>query len=245
MRRWFGQKKIVKKKKKKIYRIFLISWWFINVHFFSTSCNLDKLHSAGASHWFITQTLHPGTCPGFHILFCLMEWRQHAQKCFFLFKKKSLAIALSEITYHTHSAFIPVGFSICPKAICEDQARLNLLSFQLFNRVTDENAKRSELHLVGMICFSSKHYSAFAYHTKSSKWMFFDDATVKEVRNLPINLLDPCLEIRLPLQALVSPFFLCVCPCVCVRLCLCVSVWVCFFPLPDRIQMERCSFQMY
>lgn len=127
-------------------------------------------------------------------------------------EKKSLAIVLSAITYHTHSAFIPVGFSICPKAICEDQAPLNLLSFQLFNRVTDENAKRSELHLVGMICFSSKHYSAFAYHTKSSKWMFFDDATVKEVRNLPINLLDPCFEIRLPLQALVSPF-LCVCLC--------------------------------
>ncbi|XP_072318350.1 inactive ubiquitin carboxyl-terminal hydrolase 53 isoform X2 [Eucyclogobius newberryi] len=57
--------------------------------------------------------------------------------------------------------------------------RLNLTG--LFNRVTDENAKRSELHLVGMICFSSKHYSAFAYHTKSSKWMFFDDATVKEI----------------------------------------------------------------
>lgn len=63
--------------------------------------------------------------------------------------------------------------------------------FQLFNRVTDENAKRSELHLVGMICFSSKHYSAFAYHTKSSKWMFFDDATVKEVRNSAVNLLNP------------------------------------------------------
>ena len=59
---------------------------------------------------------------------------------------------------------------------------IKLALFQLFNRVTDENAKRSELHLVGMICFSSKHYSAFAYHTKSSKWMFFDDATVKEVR---------------------------------------------------------------
>ncbi|XP_057699086.1 inactive ubiquitin carboxyl-terminal hydrolase 53 isoform X2 [Corythoichthys intestinalis] len=57
--------------------------------------------------------------------------------------------------------------------------RLNLCG--LFNRVTDENAKQSELHLVGMICFSSKHYSAFAYHTKSSKWMFFDDATVKEI----------------------------------------------------------------
>ena len=57
-----------------------------------------------------------------------------------------------------------------------------VLSSQMFNRVTDDNAKRSELHLVGMICFSSKHYSAFAYHSKSCKWVFFDDATVKEVR---------------------------------------------------------------
>uniref|UniRef100_A0A3P8TJJ0 Ubiquitin specific peptidase 53b n=1 Tax=Amphiprion percula TaxID=161767 RepID=A0A3P8TJJ0_AMPPE len=65
--------------------------------------------------------------------------------------------------------------------------RLNLCG--LFNRVTDENAKRSELHLVGMICFASKHYSAFAYHTKSSKWMFFDDATVKEVRPSAVKAL--------------------------------------------------------
>lgn len=56
-----------------------------------------------------------------------------------------------------------------------------LFSFQLFYRVTDENAKRRELHLVGMICYSSRHYLAFAYHSKSSKWVFFDDATVKEV----------------------------------------------------------------
>lgn len=53
--------------------------------------------------------------------------------------------------------------------------------FQLFYRVTDENAKKRELHLVGMICYSSRHYLAFAYHSKSSKWVFFDDATVKEV----------------------------------------------------------------
>lgn len=77
--------------------------------------------------------------------------------------------------------------------------------FQLFNRVTDENAKRSELHLVGMICFSSKHYSAFAYHTKSSKWMFFDDATVKEVRDSDINLLYPFSEVHyLPLRVTCS-----------------------------------------
>ncbi|XP_072481460.1 inactive ubiquitin carboxyl-terminal hydrolase 53 isoform X2 [Notamacropus eugenii] len=51
----------------------------------------------------------------------------------------------------------------------------------LFYRVTDENAKTSELHLVGMICYTSRHYCAFAFHTKSSKWVFFDDANVKEV----------------------------------------------------------------
>uniref|UniRef100_F7GAR0 Ubiquitin specific peptidase 53 n=1 Tax=Monodelphis domestica TaxID=13616 RepID=F7GAR0_MONDO len=51
----------------------------------------------------------------------------------------------------------------------------------LFYRVTDESAKTSELHLVGMICYTSRHYCAFAFHTKSSKWVFFDDANVKEV----------------------------------------------------------------
>ncbi|XP_061627704.1 inactive ubiquitin carboxyl-terminal hydrolase 53 isoform X1 [Phyllopteryx taeniolatus] len=70
--------------------------------------------------------------------------------------------------------------------------RLNLCG--LFNRVTDENAKRTELHLVGMICFSSKHYSAFAYHTKSSKWMFFDDATVKEIGSKWKDVASKCVR---------------------------------------------------
>ncbi|XP_061572903.1 inactive ubiquitin carboxyl-terminal hydrolase 53 [Cololabis saira] len=70
--------------------------------------------------------------------------------------------------------------------------RLNLCG--LFNRVTDETAKRSELHLVGMICFSSKHYSAFAYHTKSSKWMFFDDATVKEIGSKWKDVASKCIR---------------------------------------------------
>ncbi|XP_031727280.1 inactive ubiquitin carboxyl-terminal hydrolase 53 isoform X3 [Anarrhichthys ocellatus] len=70
--------------------------------------------------------------------------------------------------------------------------RLNLCG--LFNRVTDENAKQSELHLVGMICFSSKHYSAFAYHTKSSKWMFFDDATVKEIGSKWKDVASKCVR---------------------------------------------------
>lgn len=59
---------------------------------------------------------------------------------------------------------------------------VHLSVVQLFYRVTDEHAKRAELHLVGMICYTSRHYCAFTFHTKSSKWIFFDDATVKEVK---------------------------------------------------------------
>ncbi|CAL8332799.1 unnamed protein product [Lota lota] len=70
--------------------------------------------------------------------------------------------------------------------------RLNLSG--MFNRVTDDNAKRSELHLVGMICFSSKHYSAFAYHSKSCKWVFFDDATVKEIGSKWKDVASKCIR---------------------------------------------------
>jgi len=59
---------------------------------------------------------------------------------------------------------------------------------QLFYRVMDEHAKKGELLLVGMICYSSRHYCAFAFHTRSSKWVFFDDATVKEVRRCALVL---------------------------------------------------------
>ena len=52
---------------------------------------------------------------------------------------------------------------------------------QLFFRVTDDRAKQSELYLVGMICYYGKHYSTFFFQTKIRKWMYFDDAHVKEV----------------------------------------------------------------
>ncbi|KAG5286330.1 hypothetical protein AALO_G00013650 [Alosa alosa] len=64
----------------------------------------------------------------------------------------------------------------------------------LFYRVTDENAKRCDLHLVGMICYSSRHYSAFAYHSKSSKWVFFDDATVKEIGSKWKDVASKCMR---------------------------------------------------
>ncbi|XP_057561451.1 inactive ubiquitin carboxyl-terminal hydrolase 53 isoform X3 [Hippopotamus amphibius kiboko] len=64
----------------------------------------------------------------------------------------------------------------------------------LFYRVTDENAKNSELHLVGMICYTSRHYCAFAFHTKSSKWVFFDDANVKEVGTRWKDVVSKCIR---------------------------------------------------
>ncbi|XP_066517613.1 inactive ubiquitin carboxyl-terminal hydrolase 53 isoform X2 [Hoplias malabaricus] len=64
----------------------------------------------------------------------------------------------------------------------------------LFYRVTDENAKKRDLHLVGMICYSSRHYLAFAYHSKSSKWVFFDDATVKEIGSKWKDVASKCIR---------------------------------------------------
>ncbi|XP_029115011.1 inactive ubiquitin carboxyl-terminal hydrolase 53 isoform X2 [Scleropages formosus] len=65
---------------------------------------------------------------------------------------------------------------------------------ELFCRVTDENARQSELLLVGMICYSSRHYCAFAYHTKTARWVFFDDATVKEVGAKWKDVVSKCIR---------------------------------------------------
>ncbi|XP_036451936.1 LOW QUALITY PROTEIN: inactive ubiquitin carboxyl-terminal hydrolase 53 [Colossoma macropomum] len=64
----------------------------------------------------------------------------------------------------------------------------------LFYRVTDEHAKKIDLQLVGMICYSSRHYCSFAFHTKSSKWVFFDDATVKEVGTRWKDVVTKCIR---------------------------------------------------
>nr|XP_021516749.1 inactive ubiquitin carboxyl-terminal hydrolase 53 isoform X2 [Meriones unguiculatus] len=67
----------------------------------------------------------------------------------------------------------------------------------LFYRVTDESATDSELHLVGVICYTSRHYCAFAFHTKSSKWVFFDDAHVKEVGTRWKDVVSKCIRCHL------------------------------------------------
>ncbi|XP_019389588.1 PREDICTED: inactive ubiquitin carboxyl-terminal hydrolase 53 isoform X2 [Crocodylus porosus] len=64
----------------------------------------------------------------------------------------------------------------------------------LFYRVTDEQAKNAELYLVGMICYASRHYCAFAFHTKSCKWVLFDDANVKEVGTKWKDVVSKCIR---------------------------------------------------
>uniref|UniRef100_A0A3P9A8V7 USP domain-containing protein n=1 Tax=Esox lucius TaxID=8010 RepID=A0A3P9A8V7_ESOLU len=64
----------------------------------------------------------------------------------------------------------------------------------LFYRVTDEHAKKGDLLLVGMICYSSRHYCAFAFHTKTAKWVFFDDATVKEIGSKWKDVATKCIR---------------------------------------------------
>ncbi|GAA6078605.1 inactive ubiquitin carboxyl-terminal hydrolase 54a isoform X1, partial [Tachysurus ichikawai] len=51
----------------------------------------------------------------------------------------------------------------------------------LFSRVTEEKARKAELYLVGMVCYYGRHYSTFFFQTKIRKWMYFDDAHVKEI----------------------------------------------------------------
>ncbi|XP_012881051.1 PREDICTED: inactive ubiquitin carboxyl-terminal hydrolase 54 [Dipodomys ordii] len=61
-------------------------------------------------------------------------------------------------------------------------------------RVTDDRAKQSELYLVGMICYYGKHYSTFFFQTKIRKWMYFDDAHVKEIGPKWKDVVTKCIK---------------------------------------------------
>ncbi|XP_062984960.1 inactive ubiquitin carboxyl-terminal hydrolase 54 [Elgaria multicarinata webbii] len=64
----------------------------------------------------------------------------------------------------------------------------------LFFRVTDDKAKQCELYLVGMICYYGKHYSTFFFQTKIRKWMYFDDAHVKEIGPKWKDVVTKCIK---------------------------------------------------
>ncbi|XP_058882260.1 inactive ubiquitin carboxyl-terminal hydrolase 54-like isoform X2 [Acipenser ruthenus] len=64
----------------------------------------------------------------------------------------------------------------------------------LFYRVTDDKAKQLELYLVGMVCYYGKHYSTFFFQTKIRRWMYFDDAHVKEIGPKWKDVVSRCIK---------------------------------------------------
>ncbi|XP_050504600.1 uncharacterized protein LOC126883291 isoform X2 [Diabrotica virgifera virgifera] len=52
----------------------------------------------------------------------------------------------------------------------------------VFNTVVDSRWAELSVHnLVGVVTYYGKHYSTFFFHTKLRVWIYFDDATVREV----------------------------------------------------------------
>ncbi|CAL9699330.1 unnamed protein product [Knipowitschia caucasica] len=64
----------------------------------------------------------------------------------------------------------------------------------LFYRVTEDRARQAELYLVGMVCYYGKHYSTFFFQTKLRKWMYFDDAQVKEIGPKWKDVVSRCIK---------------------------------------------------
>lgn len=55
--------------------------------------------------------------------------------------------------------------------------------FQVFHSVmTEDGSKLPKLNLSALVCYYGKHYSTFVFHSKLKVWIYFDDATVREVR---------------------------------------------------------------
>jgi hypothetical protein len=70
------------------------------------------------------------------------------------------------------------------------------ISFQLFNFVKDGDARHTNYQLMGIVCYYGKHYSTFMWHTKSKSWVYFDDATVKDMGRNFQDVIDKCCKGR-------------------------------------------------
>lgn len=64
---------------------------------------------------------------------------------------------------------------------------------EMFHSVVDSRwAATVTHHLVGMVTYYGKHYSTFFYHTKLGVWIYFDDATVREIGPHWKQVVDKC-----------------------------------------------------
>uniref|UniRef100_H3C4C9 USP domain-containing protein n=1 Tax=Tetraodon nigroviridis TaxID=99883 RepID=H3C4C9_TETNG len=64
----------------------------------------------------------------------------------------------------------------------------------LFSRVVEEKARRSELYLVGVVCYYGRHYSTFFFQTRIRRWIYVDDAQVKEIGPRWRDVVSRCIK---------------------------------------------------
>lgn len=63
----------------------------------------------------------------------------------------------------------------------------------VFQSVVDDRwAQHTQHQLVGVVTYYGKHYSTFFYHTKLRVWIYFDDATVREIGPHWEQVVDKC-----------------------------------------------------
>ncbi|XP_066988927.1 uncharacterized protein DDB_G0290301 isoform X1 [Macrobrachium rosenbergii] len=63
----------------------------------------------------------------------------------------------------------------------------------VFQSVIDDAwAQHTQHQLVGVVTYYGKHYSTFFYHTKLRVWIYFDDATVREIGPHWEQVVDKC-----------------------------------------------------
>ncbi|XP_077999555.1 uncharacterized protein LOC144452346 isoform X2 [Glandiceps talaboti] len=62
----------------------------------------------------------------------------------------------------------------------------------VFQGVFDDRAHKSILYLVGIVTYYGKHYSTFFFHTKLRVWIYFDDATVREIGKSWSDVVEKC-----------------------------------------------------
>ncbi|GFN82038.1 inactive ubiquitin carboxyl-terminal hydrolase 54 [Plakobranchus ocellatus] len=71
-----------------------------------------------------------------------------------------------------------------------------ILMQDVFHSVMQDMRSLPKLQLVGLVCYYGKHYSTFVFHSKLQVWIYFDDATVREIGPRWEHVVDKCSKGR-------------------------------------------------
>ncbi|XP_066922079.1 uncharacterized protein [Clytia hemisphaerica] len=71
-----------------------------------------------------------------------------------------------------------------------------LFMVDLFDHVLDEDYKRVEMKLTGVVTYYGRHYTSFFYNIREKQWLFFDDAQVSKIGPSWSNVKHKCERTR-------------------------------------------------